>query len=864
MDKTERQLWRRADAVLGSLLELDFEERLSKLGSLGLEPDVHDRVAALLDAAHDQGGPLDHPPKLPSRQEITGSLRGFEMGPWKLGEELGRGGMGVVHRATRRRAGFEQTAALKVLRVEFSDPSAIERFRREQRFLATFRHPNIASFIDGGVSRDGTPYLVIEEVRGVSIDRHCEGLGLTAREIVRLFLQVCDAVAHAHRNLIVHRDLKPENILVDEDGRARLLDFGVAKLLGPDTHEGRATRVLTPAYGAPEQASGGAVTTATDVYGLGAVLFRLLAGEPQRGDEGENRSLRVPSSAAGAVEGIDADLENAVSMAIREEPERRYASAGAFAADLGAWLDGRPLEATPDSFRYRMAKAVARHRTATVAVSLACFFLLAGSGVALWQAAVAGAESQRARAAESEARRQLGRAEAVTAFLASTFGAADATATHSDEITAREILEAGARRIEEDLAGDEQTRRHMRSVLGQISYNLGDLRRAEALLSANLAGADGGAGMLFQDLLFAAKTASAAGDYAAAERRFRRAEGLAGSVAVEARVNLELAWTHHLVNSSQTERARLSLQRLLESPRSRRAAPEKRASASVALASILEQQGRYVEARTWAEESTALLEPAADAHPVELSKARGVLANIEARLGQLEHAARLKEQAFAVQLDILGPRHPVTLVSHNDLATLEKNLGRFEASAGSLADLLDRQIQALGRDHPNVATTRFNLSQSLVLAGRRGEALRHLEAAVRRAEEDPAAFGARRGVFRAVYGRTLAAVGRGPEGERELRRGLELVVEEVGPKHPLACRLRVELAGFLVDGGRFEEALDYLQEAIPELESAHGNESRELALGQFHMGRALLGLGASGARAHLGRAVDSLRRSPFR
>ena len=260
VDASERRLWRRADAVLDDLLDLAVEERGPKLRRLELPVEVRAKVDALLRAAQERDGILDRPPEMLGRDPAPGGARGTEMGSWVLGEELGRGGMGIVYRASRRTTGFEQTAALKVLRVDVSEPSAIERFLREQRFLATLRHPNIASFIDGGVSRDGSPYLVIEEVQGVPIDRYCEEKGLDAREVLRLFLQVCAAVAHAHRNLIVHRDLKPDNILVDEDERVRLLDFGVAKLLGPEAAGRRATRVLTPAYGAPEQASGGAVT----------------------------------------------------------------------------------------------------------------------------------------------------------------------------------------------------------------------------------------------------------------------------------------------------------------------------------------------------------------------------------------------------------------------------------------------------------------------------------------------------------------------------------------------------------------------------------------------------------------------------
>jgi len=450
MDPKELEAWRRADEVFAGLLERAAGEREAALAALDLDAGVRSRVASLLAAEAGDEGPLDRPVDWaavapPRAAEEPRTLAGRRFGAWELGEEIGRGGMAVVHRARRVGGVFEQEAAVKVLGVGLLATGAAERFRRERQVLARLRHPNIATILDGGVADDGTPYLVMERIDGAPIDRWCAERRLAVRERVALLVQVCEAVAFAHRNLIVHRDLKPSNILVDAEARVKLLDFGIAKLLEADAEgEGpEATRIqerfLTPGYAAPEQIDGRPVTTATDVFGLGRVLERLLA------------------DAAGG--GVDSDLRNIAGQALRNEPERRYVDARALGDDLGRWLAGRTVKATPDRALYRLRKLVARRRAAVTAGLLVAAVAAAGVAATLWQA--------------ERARREARTAAAVNEFLVDLFRASDPERAGGEDPRASELLERGAARARERLGAQPLLQAELLHVIGRSQRQVG-------------------------------------------------------------------------------------------------------------------------------------------------------------------------------------------------------------------------------------------------------------------------------------------------------------------------------------------------------------------------------------------------------
>lgn len=325
------------------------------------------------------------------------------IGAWRLLEPIGSGGMGVVFRAERMDADYEQVVALKLLRSSVTGEQDVRRFAAERRILAGLEHPSIARLLEGGETEDGTPYLVMEYVRGEPVDAWCGANSPDTRARVRLFLRVCDAVAYAHRNLVVHRDLKPSNILVTEGGAPKLVDFGIAKLLedadGAEVVTGTLFRAMTPVYASPEQVTGKPIGVASDIYSLGVVLYELLAGDrpyevPTGSPTATVRAIcetEPPRPSARARQSGDArlartlrgDLDNIVLHALRKEPERRYPSASDLASDLRSWLDGRPVSASPATWQYCTGKFVSRNRLGVAAAGLVVLALLGATGVSL-------------------------------------------------------------------------------------------------------------------------------------------------------------------------------------------------------------------------------------------------------------------------------------------------------------------------------------------------------------------------------------------------------------------------------------------------------------------------------------------------
>lgn len=442
----DTELLRKADRLFDELLDLAGAERTDALQRMTDDPRLRSLLQRMLDS-HSRPGILDSAPRA-----LTAPPR--QIGQWRIGDELGRGGMAVVYRAERDLGDGVQIAAIKLLTVGAIATHGSERFLREQAILARLDHPNIAGLLDAGVLEDGTPWLAMALIEGERIDAWCEHRNLDARAVVRLFLNVCDAVDHAHRRLIVHRDLKPSNILVDHSGRVRLLDFGIARLLNDDSVDVTATalRALTPRYAAPEQFGSEPTTTATDVFGLGAVLYHLLAGRPPRLQAADrDQTITLPSRAArqnnelpearrlARSRELSGDLDTILLKALAEEPDRRYASAADMAKDLRAWLAHRPILARPGSIGYRAHRFLRRHRLGAGVAAL--FALLAAIGI--WQNVV-----QRQRA-EVQARRAV----EVRDFLANVLSSAQPTSGPIPSLL--DVLDEGSRRARETLMASD-------------------------------------------------------------------------------------------------------------------------------------------------------------------------------------------------------------------------------------------------------------------------------------------------------------------------------------------------------------------------------------------------------------------------
>lgn len=348
------------------------------------------------------------------------SLSGDRLGAWRVLEEIGRGGKGTVYRAVRDDDHFQKHVAIKVVRHGMDTEDLLRRFRHERQILANLDHPYIARLLDGGTTPDGRPFFVMEYVEGQSVALFCSESRPDTEARCRLFLRILDAVAYAHRNLVVHRDLKPANILVKSDGTPKLLDFGVAKLLEGDAGATNTSlyRPFTPQYASPEQIQGSPVTTAVDIYALGAILYEMLTGRPAQEIESGSpveiervvcrTELPPPSLSA---PGLDADLDNIVLMAMRKEPSRRYQSVDQLAEDIRRHLDGRAVLARQDSFWYRTRKFARRHRFQISAAALIFISLVTALIVTLAQMRVARSARLAAEVQRGVSDRERARAE---------------------------------------------------------------------------------------------------------------------------------------------------------------------------------------------------------------------------------------------------------------------------------------------------------------------------------------------------------------------------------------------------------------------------------------------------------------------
>jgi non-specific serine/threonine protein kinase/serine/threonine-protein kinase len=487
--------WRRVKEVYEAALERPPAERAWFLRErCGSDGELLREVESLV-AAHDEaGGFLETPAALPEEPARVGR----RFGPYRVVAEIGRGGMGTVFRAVREDDAFRKEVALKLVRAAGGDLGT-SRFRRERHILARLQHPNIATLYDGGTSEEGQPFLVMELVEGQPLDRHCAAAGLGARERIALFRVICAAVHHAHQALVVHRDIKPTNILVTAEGVPKLLDFGIAKLLAveEDGSDGAPTAtmlpLLTPEYASPEQVRGEPITTASDVYSLGVVLYELLAGRRpyELGTRALEEVLRVvgesePRRPSDVAEGtasarqLAGDLDTIVLKCLSKEPARRYASARELSDDLQRYLDGRPLLARPDTLRYRATKFVRRHRFAVVSSAIAVLGLVIGTVVAWRQAALAEANRQRAERRFQDVR---------TLASSLLFDLHDEIVNLPGSLKARQALVTKAEQYLETLSREAAGDAGLQRELAAAYQRLGDLQGSPR--TANAGDSDG-------------------------------------------------------------------------------------------------------------------------------------------------------------------------------------------------------------------------------------------------------------------------------------------------------------------------------------------------------------------------------------
>ncbi len=796
--------WLQVKTILEGALERPPDERSTFVaGRCGLDQDLRREVESLLASDDEIGDWIEKPLFTLDAGGPEAVPEGEVVGAYRIRREIGRGGMGSVYLAERADAEFERTVAVKVIRRGMDSDEIVRRFRGERQILAHLTHPNIAGLLDGGTTADGRPYFVMEHVEGLPIDEYCDARRLSVRERLELFRTVCGAVHFAHQNLVVHRDLKPCNILVTADGTPKLLDFGIAKLLGPDAGEGAFTRLglrpMTPEYASPEQVAGGPITTASDVYSLGVLLFRLLVGESPYGaaagdPERLARAIResdpakpssvirrrpIASSRGASRERPEAgsderprwaerralrrrlagDLDNVVGMALRKDPARRYASAEQLAADVTRHLDGLPVIARADKVGYRAAKFVGRHKLG-VAVAVGVLGLSVGYAVSY-------------REQFQKAVREQERSQRVATFLEDLFESTNPSESRGENVTARELLDRGEKKIAEGLGEEPLLQADLMETMGRVYRNLGLYQEAERLLtgslrirrrelgSEHLQVADG-----LHNLAFLRRELD---DVPGAEALLRQA--------LEIQRRQGASRTQHYAKGLNDLAGVLEAQERYEAAESlyREALALKReilpplhediARGLNNLGAVLYKRQRLDEAKTHLEAALAmrrrLLE---DDHPDVLTTL-GNLASAMEEQGDAAGAEKLYAEILQTRRRIYGPRHPIVASTLNNLAFALQAQGKHEAAEPLYLEALSIADESLGRrDHRNPATFLRNLADALLAQGKTAEA----EAAAR---ESVAAFRAATpgssqvAAAESLLGACLAAQGRYEEAE---------------------------------------------------------------------------------------------------
>jgi tetratricopeptide (TPR) repeat protein len=724
-DDPDAERWRRLSGLLDRAFELDSPEaRAEFVAEIRRgDPGLGDEVAALLAAAAVASPALDG--GIAARYESlieTGGAGtvfgpGMVVGSWRLVSPLGRGGMGEVFVAERMGGDFAQRAAIKFLHPRGFHPSLRERFRQERRILARLEHPGIARLIDGGMAPDGTPFLALELVEGRTIVEWCTEAGASVAARVAILLQVCDAVQFAHARLVVHRDLKPSNVLVDAEGRAKLLDFGIAKILAPveDTgsgpREATALRALTPQYAAPELITGGAVTAATDVYSLGVVAYELLAGvrpygggglgahelERQVVEEMPPRPSAVAVDDGSRPEGshlrgrLKGDLDRILLRALAKEPERRYQSVEGFAEDLRRHLAGLPVRARGEALPYRAAKFVRRHRVAVAAGGGLLLALLAGLVSTFWQA-------DRARAAARLAQEEAERSAASLKFLADLFSVSDPAQSKGRVYTDADLLRIAVERIDRDLAAQPELQAPLFRQLAAIFLARGENERgveaARRALAVDVGRSGPGSLDAARDRRLLGNLRELAGGRPEAARALLRSAlasfesaGLGSSQdAIDALTGLEQVESDL---GHRHEMARLGARAVELTERLHGSDSVEYAYASSVLGDMMVGSGFNREARSYLETAAQIERRRLGLENPQTLVTLTNLAVLEGNVGDDVRCREILSEILPVARRILGPERQEYLIELRLWARLEERAGRFAAARSAIESVLE-------------------------------------------------------------------------------------------------------------------------------------------------------------------------------
>ncbi len=871
-------LWDRAsqqsaDELPGFLAEIERED-----------PKLRSQLERLLTSARDDSF-LDRP-IFEAQAAEDDPWQGKHLGPYRLRERIGIGGMSFVYRAERADDEFEREVAVKLLQ-GLSHPNLERRLLSERQILAQLDHPNIARLYDGGTSDEGVPYVVMELVRGMPITAHCQQQQLGLRATLKLYRKVCAGVHYAHRHLVVHRDLKPANILVNEEGEPKLLDFGLAKLL-QEGAEGTPTqtlyRALTPGYASPEQIAGRTITIASDIYSLGVLLYELLTGSKPFDLTGKSpaeierlldtRPPRLPSETPLPETAFPirrrlliGDLDRITLEALVSEPEQRYPSVEALSDDIGRYLSGQPVRARPNTWGYRASKFTARNR-----VPVALAGLLAASMTAF--AFNASVQAHRLGNERNLALQEQQRAEEAVAFLEGIFKSQDPRNEPDQRIPVKDLIDAQRERIEIDLADQPDTQARLYDTLATVYKHLGSYPEAKALFDRTLAlrrqelGVDhpevgatlgdlGIAHLLLGDTEQAAAHLRDAialltpheenhadtlakalhqqalvlretGDLEAAESSLRRALDVypPSNHAEQANAFSDLASIVSMRGDMDEAEAltRQALARIRQhSPSSLEVA-----SSLNTLGEILRNKNSYDDAEQALREALSIFVPRLG-DTVETGATYNNLGAVLRAQADFEGAAASYREALRVFRKIHGERHPFVAMIYGNLGRLAMVLGRLDEAEASMRKALEIFVESVPENHPNIGLTRHNMARLLRLQGRLDDALASSDEALAvlrtRVDEDHVWITAVLSVRGAIL------LDRGDlEGARALlERSLANRTEALGRAAPAVAESKVSLARMHRMQGERELAAKLLAEAATLYQDSFGPTHPDVA-----------------------------------
>lgn len=822
----DKNIWNDIKTIFFKAVEMDGKEREDYLTDRCKDPMLKQEIDTLL-SAHDKSNKFLENSIVPAEPAIDNNslFIGKTFGKYKIDRLIARGGMGLVYLGIRDDE-VKQQAAVKIINPGVVSGTVIKRFQTERQTLANLNHPNISRLLDGGITEDGIQFLVMEYIDGIPIDEYCDNNKLNVKDRLSLFLKVAAVVQYAHQNLVVHKDLKPNNILITQDGEPKLLDFGIAKILSPEnnpleTVTQRGMWNLTPEFASPEQINGAPITTSSDVYSLGIILYRLLTGhspykiksvfhsdiskiitysEPTKPSEiifktivnkfEENNSEINPDTISRTREGsIDklhkklvGDLDNIISMAIRKEPERRYSSVDNLTDDIKRYLNDRPVNAHSDSLIYRSRKFIKRNKTAVIPAAIIFSLINLGLAGVLWQGHLAGIERDIAKLEADKSNR-------IKSFLLEMISSPDPLKEGS-EVKVIDVIQKASAKLQSELINHPQIEAEIRTMLGNTYQNLGIYDSAETELTKAL------------DLN----------------------KKIYGDQSKETAMSLKnIGLIYHY--KGDYEKAEDYYKKSLEKLKSIETNPSfERALVLDAYGTLMTDQGEYERAEKITEDALQIAEAIKGPEDPDVAQIKNNLATSYNYLGKLDLADSLYEESLRVFRKIYGNFHIRVSSSLNNLAFINIFKKEHKQALPLLEEALNIKIVVLGNDHPDLINAYSNVGSTYFNIDDYDNAEKYMKASIDVGLKNYSENNVNLSRPYMWYGRVLIVNKKINEGLNYLKEAFDIRKREFGIKNNLTLTAQSLYGKSLLNAGKLIEAEKYLVESYNGLSEIIGNE----------------------------------------